>query len=236
MTKQSFFIYLLFGMSVLFLAFVIYDRHRTNTGGKIEKGTQASEAGAPKPVPRPIGPSFTESEGEATAQPARDAADVVAPSDMTPLLRSPTVENWMKEFGYTRGDIVSVQRALRSEGYDETVLNDPGVVLRRLPVRFVASVATSKIVLPAEAAAGAPIAFTLHGTAPSPSFVFTRFDVLVQGNIIRIRAIGHTDGNNEAGSGDEVTLEGKIDPLPPGDYRVEVPELGPAGSGRLVVR
>lgn len=163
-------------------------------------------------------------------------ADVpVSQNDMTPLLRSEIADKWISELGYFQAEIVEAQKEIRAKGYPEESVNDPGIVMRHLPPRHLGSVSIEDISVPADAKAGRPIPFTIRGTAPSPSFNFTHFDVLIQGDVIRIRARGNSDSDTEAGTGSAVTLQGRIDPLPPGTYRVEIPELGPNGSHQIVV-
>ena len=140
----------------------------------------------------------------------------------------------MADFGYTPGDIVRAQRTLREQNARD--INDPNAIMHILPPRHIASLSITGLDVPSEATAGQPIPFTLRGTPPSPSFIFTRFDILVQAPVIRIRAFGHSKGETASGPGDVVERKGRIDPLPAGEYRIEVAELGPAGSFPLVVR
>jgi hypothetical protein len=152
------------------------------------------------------------------------------PDDQTPFLASGLAAQWKRELGYTDEDFVRAQRAMRAEGLTDPVLNDPGVVLRRLPSRHAGGVSITSIDLPRPIPAGQPIPIRITGTAPSPSFRFTHLDTLVQGEVIRIQARGHAEGETEAGPGGPMVIEESLPALPPGNYRIEVPSLGPRGS------
>jgi len=166
---------------------------------------------------------------------SKTAISSIREEDMTPFMKSEIADKWIREMGYSLEDIAAAQKKIMDEGYGPEVVNDPGTIQRKLQPRHILNVSTEEILVPPEAKAGQPIPFTLKGTAPSPTFSFTHFDVLVQGEIIRIRAIGNSDADNEAGPGDGVLLDGQIDPLPPGNYEIVVPELGPMGSFKFIV-
>jgi len=162
--------------------------------------------------------------------------EAVSEADMTPFLRSEIAEKWQRELGYTKAEIAAAQRDIRAQRYPEETVNDPGVIMRHLPPRHTGQVAIEHVTITPQVKTGEPIPFSVTGTAPSPSFQFTHFDVLVQGEVIRVRARGNADGNTENGKGGPVTLDGTIDPLPPGAYRIEIAELGPMGSFPFTVR
>lgn len=154
----------------------------------------------------------------------------VSEADMTPFLRSEIAKKWQRELGYTEAEIAAAQRDIRAQRYPEETVNDPGVIMRHLPPRHIGQVAIERVTIEPQVKTGEPIPFSVSGTAPSPSFQFTHFDILVQGEVIRVRARGNADGNTEDGKGGPVAMNGTIDPLPPGEYRIEIAELGPMGS------
>jgi hypothetical protein len=176
---------------------------------------------------------------------ADDAPSPLAPESLrvdigapVPLIDSPIVEQWMELEGYTRQEILDAQDWLRRDGYSPKEVEDPGNVRRHLPPRHVSSLVPTGLVVPDRAVEGEPITFVLEGRKPDPSFTFTRFIIQQQGPVILIRANGHSDGHMVAafeGEAESVLLPGEIPPLPPGDYRVEILELGPHGSFPLTV-
>lgn len=233
MNKQSVLVY---GAFILALAFLVIVLQKKDEQGAASEGAAVAPATAPSQVT--VMPDAAEVETPAPAG-RRTAMDrepeiAIADEDWTPFLRSAVAEKWMAEFGYSRSDLVRAQRKLRAEHAPD--INDPGAIMRALPVRHVGSLSITALDVPSEASAGKPIAFSLSGRAPSPSFVFSRFETLVQGQIIRIRAVGHSEGETTSGPGDVITLKGQLDPLPAGEYRIEIPDLGPAGSFPLVVK
>ncbi len=163
------------------------------------------------------------------AIPAVLEADGISEADLTPFLRSEIATKWQEELGYTMAQLLEAQQKIRAQRYPEETVNDPGTIMRHLPPRHQGQVSIQSVRVDEVVRAGQPIRFSLEGTAPSPSFRFTRFDISVQPPVVRIRARGHADGETESGAGGTLRLEGSIDPLPPGDYRIEIPELGPLG-------
>lgn len=237
MNKRSIAFYGAFAAAVLFLAFAFYMKGKPEP----ESETVAVPVEVEKAAPlaeesKQEAQAPDESAGRAETKPAapREAEIEITDADRTTFLESPVAEKWIADFGYTRSDIVRAQRKLREQNVAD--INDPSTILRALPPRHVATLSITGLDVPSEAVAGKAIPFTLRGTPPSPSFVFTRFDLLVQSPIIRIRAFGHSEGETASGPGEVMELKGNIDPLPAGEYRIEIPELGPAGSFPLVVR
>jgi hypothetical protein len=231
MTKRSIAMYGGFLAAVGFLAFAVYTRMRPEEAGSSVPGAASLPSPAVQPSTRADGGIEPIQEQRMTPTPERIE---ITDADRTPFLASPVAAKWKAEFGYTDEDLVLAQRKLRAAR--STDINEPGAIMRALPPRHIASISISSLRVPSEAEAGKPIPFTLSGTAPSPSFTFTRFDINAQGEIIRIRAVGHAEGETESGPGKSLALEGEIDPLPAGNYRVEVPELGPNGTFPITVR
>ena len=69
-----------------------------------------------------------------------------------------------------------------------------------------------------------------RGRVPREGFEFLRFRSSVQGPIVRLDAVGFTRMMSEGELDGRTELQGQLDPLPPGHYRVLVAELGPRGS------
>jgi hypothetical protein len=124
---------------------------------------------------------------------------------------------------------------LRLQGYPPHRLDDPGLVRPLLPRRDIVSVNVTNFTVAESASAGTPVPFRLSGVMPDASFSFTRFDIEREGGIIRIRPIGTSSGAVTPGVEIPVDLEGALEPLPPGFYRIEFPELGPKGFFPLVI-
>jgi hypothetical protein len=177
-------------------------------------------------------------------EPAVDPVAETPPAPLAPPVILPPSESkfdsaiaqkWLTEEGYTAQDIAEAQALMRREGIPEDRINDPDLVRRNLLPRVVTSVQISQLVVPEKAAAGAPIRFLLKGAVPAPEFNFVRFDIIRQGEVIRIRALGHSPAFADDPDGSSpamlpVSLEGEIDPLPPGNYRIIIPELGLGGT------
>ena len=157
------------------------------------------------------------------------------PPGYVPLSRSPVAKKWLEEEGITAEDIEVAQDRLRAQGFPAHRLDDPGLVRPFLPRRNVVSVHVKSFEIAERAPAGETVPFRLGGVYPDASFQFVRFEVDVQGEVIRIRPIGHSSGEVAPGVEIPVNLEGALNPLPPGTYRIEFPELGPHGSHTLVI-
>jgi len=243
MNKQTPILYGLLALAIGVVFFLIYQRHKSSV--EVDSGdsvNSTSEALQDQPKLE-ISPDESSQEGT-SEEPEKSEPRVAKPripdvpvseADMTPLLRSEVADKWIKEMGYSQAEILAAQKEIRAQGYPEKSVNDPGIVMRHLPSRHMGSVSIKEINVPTTAKAGEPIPFSVRGTAPSPSFNFTHFDVLVQGQVIRIRARGNSDSDTELGPGGSFAESGNIDPLPPGTYNVEIPELGPMGSHQIVV-
>lgn len=152
-----------------------------------------------------------------------------------PLIDSPVADMWIKEHGVTREDIRVAQDRLRRGGFPDRMVEDPGLVSQFLPRRNVAAVNVRSLTIQGKARSGEPIPFTVEGALPDPSFEFTHFSITREGSVIRIRPIGNSSGDAVPGVEVPVQLKGSLDPLPPGVYHIEFPELGPVGSYELVV-
>ena len=218
-------LYTLLGVATVAVFFLIFNRSRHDEIAP-KHGSEPQPATESKP--RPTAPE-AKNEAVVLADSVR-RNEPVSEADMTPFLRSEIAEKWQRELGYTLAEIAAAQRDIRAQRYPEETVNDPGVIMRHLPPRHMGQVAIERVAIAPTVAAGAPIPFSITGTSPSPSFQFTHFDILVQGEVIRVRARGNADGNTHEGKGGPVTLDGTIDPLPPGTYRIEIAELGPTGS------
>jgi len=152
-----------------------------------------------------------------------------------PLIESPVAKNWMRNEGYSREDIAMAQNRLRKGGFPEHMVNDPNLVRQFLPHRNVNSVHVKGLNIAGKVRSGQPIPFTLDGAYPDASFEFSRFVITRENNVISIRPIGNSSGEPVPGLEIPVTLKGEIEPLEPGIYLIEFPELGPVGSYELIV-
>lgn len=213
-------------VAVVALVVVRWRNNETTTG-----------AGEPVAATEPVvvaAPEVPARTGDGVANPVADAAVPVATgsiseAEMTPFLRSEIAAKWQQELGYTMAQMLEAQQKIRAQRYPEETVNDPGTIMRHLPPRHQGQVSIQSVRVDEVVRTGQPVRFSIEGTAPSPSFTFTRFDINVQPPVVRIRARGHAEGETDAGPGGTVRLDGTIDPLPPGDYRIEIAELGPMG-------
>lgn len=250
MNKAPTFIIALLALAIVIVFSLIIARHRSESPTPVataqpmpEPATPTKAAPTVESKPNAAKSALKSTGGTVIAEKTFDArkkvtvsiADTVSPADMTPFLQSPIAGKWVNELGYTPAQLVEAQKELRKQGAPERTVNDAGAIMRTLPPRHMGSVSITDITIPAQARAGSAIPFTIHGTAPHPTFQFTHVETLIQGSVIRLAARGNSDGDNEAGSGGPVAIKGEIGPLPPGDYHVEIPELGPEGSRALVV-
>jgi len=231
-------------LSLIFVVLIVVLKNQPTVSESTVTDTPASEMSPSITKPEPANESIPTPEtekaptGEGLVDPVvvREELFEISEADMTPFLHTEIAAKWKKELGYTDSEFIQAQRDLRARGFSEDKVNDPGVIMRHLPPRHTGRIRVSEIIVPEFVAAGETIPFTLKGIKPSPSYSFTHFDILVQGKTIRINAIGNSDGDNEAGLGGPVSLNGTLDPLMPGVYRVVVPELGPKGYFRIVVK
>jgi len=168
-----------------------------------------------------------------TASPSAQVPFV--PPGYVPLTQSPVARKWLEEEGITSDDIEVAQERLRLQGYPPNRLDDPGLVRPLLPRRDIVAVNVTNFTMAERASAGSPVPFRLSGVMPDASFSFTRFDIDREGEMIRIRPIGNSSGAIMPGVEIPVDLEGTLEPLPPGTYRIEFPELGPKGLFTLVI-
>jgi len=233
MNKRLVFFYGAFALSLAFVVFAITARNRTAPVSSEAMVSKDLAKAAPMAVHDEKPAELSEREERMPVMPREEDLEITE-ADRTTFLQSPIADKWMTDFGYTRSDIVRAQRKLREQKAPN--INDPGAIMRALPPRHIDTLSITGLDVPTEAKAGHPIPFTLHGRPPSPSFTFARFDTLVQDDIIRIRAFGNSDGEPAREPVDVITVKGQIDPLPAGDYRIEVLELGPNGSFKLAVR
>lgn len=168
--------------------------------------------------------------------PAIDAAAPVMKeprimNDLPPFSTTSLVaQTWMREEGYTVEELLQAQQRARESGVSEEVVNDPGVVRRFLPPRYMTTVQIQELVVPETVRAGEPIPFTIRGRIPQEGFEFLRFRSSMQGPIVRLDALGFTRVMTEGALTGTTELQGQLDPLPPGLYRVVIAELGPRGS------
>jgi len=152
-----------------------------------------------------------------------------------PLSESPVAKKWRDEEGITAEDIELAQQRVRTQGYPARFLDDPELVRSFLPRRDVVAVNVTAYSIPDRAPANLSVPFRVSGVYPDASYTFTRFEIERQQDTIRIRPIGDSSGEVMPGVEVPVDLDGSLDPLPPGTYRIEFPELGPEGQHTLVI-
>lgn len=243
MNKQTPILIGLLALAIGVVFFLIFQRHRTSGVDESGQSTNTPSVAIKEQPMLETEPADSEPTNLAVELETNVVREIkpripdvpVSEADMTPLLRSEVADKWVRELGYSQAEIVQAQKEIRAQGYPEKSVNDPGIVMRHLPPRHLGSVSIEEITVPTTARAGQPIPFSVRGTTPSPTFNFTHFDVLVQGQVIRIRARGNSDSDTELGPGGSFFESGNIDPLPAGTYHVEIPELGPMGSHQIVV-
>jgi len=164
------------------------------------------------------------------------ATDTNSVPGFIPLIESAVAKNWMRNEGYSKEDIATAQNRLRKGGFPDHMVNDPNLVRQFLPHRNVNSVLVKGLNIAGKVRAGEPIPFTLDGAYPDASFEFSRFVITRENNVISIRPIGNSSGEPVPGLEIPVSLKGEIEPLPPGVYHIDFPELGPVGSYELIVQ
>jgi hypothetical protein len=202
-------------------------RNADSVSGNAASETAPSPVAITSPEALPRSAEAAPAIDQASADPV--AMDGISEAEMTPFLRSEIATKWQQELGYTMAQMLEAQQKIRAQRYPEETVNDPGTIMRHLPPRHQGQLSIRSVQVDEVVRTGQPIRFSVEGTAPSPSFTFTRFDINVQPPVVRIRARGHADGETDSGAGGTMRMEGTIDPLPPGDYRIEIPELGPMG-------
>ncbi len=152
-----------------------------------------------------------------------------------PLKDSPVARKWRQSEGVTVEDIETAQQRMRNRGFPEARLDDPGLVRQFLPRRNIVAVNVTDISISERAVSGSPVPFRISGVYPDASYRFSHFDMIRDGEVIRIRPIGESSGDVTPGMEIPVSFDGALDPLPPGEYIVEFPEAGPTGTRRLVI-
>lgn len=186
-----------------------------------------TEPARPAPTPKPIEPEIP------AAPTAAEAAEeeTVTMDDLPPTSFALTLiaKKWMEEEGYTLAELAEAEQKARDAGLSQELINY-GEVRRFLPPRYMNSVQIDTVSVPKTVKAGEPIPFTVRGRTPGEGFEFLRFNTVVQGPIVRINPLGFTREPTEGAMTAPVTLEGTLDPLPPGEYKFFVPELGPNGT------
>ncbi|MCB1102488.1 MAG: hypothetical protein KDL10_08990, partial [Kiritimatiellae bacterium] len=190
--------------------------------------TQATNT-APAPISVPVARLDTPPEPEPKISEIEDAP---AMNDLTPTPFSTSIvaQKWMEEEGYTMEELLLAQQKARESGLSEDLVNDAGVVRRHLPTHYMGPVQIDEVILPATTKAGASIPFTVRGRTPGEGFEFLRFNTTVQGSVIRINGLGFTRDPTEGVMTETTELQGEIPPLPPGEYKVFIAELGPNGT------
>lgn len=204
----------------------------TNDSSTMDADATIEPEAAPATVVAPLTRSETTSPMITASSPSQPP---FVPLGYVPLAKSPVAQQWLKEEGVTPDDIVVAQERLRLQGYPPHRLDDPGLVRPFLPRRDIVSVNVTNFSVAERAASGTKVPFRLSGVMPDASFSFTRFDIEREGEIIRIRPIGNASGAVTPGVEIPVDLEGALEPLPPGTYQIEFPELGPKGFFPLVI-
>lgn len=214
---------------VLLMGWLIFSRS-SRPGETTSEPILSGEA---QPVAQPITVPVTRVDSPvqpAAPQPKPSEAPTMIDRTPTPFSTSAIAQQWMEEEGYTLDEILLAQQKAREAGLSENLLNDPGVVRRHLPTHYMGPVQIDEVLLPATTKAGSPVPFTVRGRTPGQGFEFLRFNTTIQGSVIRINGLGFTRDPTEGVMTDTAELQGEIPPLPPGEYKVFIAELGPNGT------
>lgn len=192
-------------------------------------------------VPTPAAPVVA-----STATPTPTPASVQAPSALTPtpavvpspvlpagantpsappvpLDASPVAAYWQEQYGITAEDIRQTLDRLRAEGVPDHILRDAGAVFVHLPRRNIHAVTIGTLDLPATATAGEPVPYRLTGRLPDASHAFTHLQVTRIDDRLVLQPLGTRSGEPAPGIEVPVELDGALDPLPAGRYRIEYP-------------
>jgi hypothetical protein len=136
---------------------------------------------------------------------------------------SPVAAYWLEQYGITAEDIRQTLERLRAEGVPEHILRDAGAVFVRLPRRNVHAVTIGTLELPAAVVAGEPVPYRLTGRLPDASHTFTHLAATRIDDRILLQPLGTRSGDPAPGIEVPVELDGELEPLPPGRYRIEYP-------------
>lgn len=162
--------------------------------------------------------------------PAASSTPPVAPITLDV---SPIADYWREQYGITAEDIRQTLERLRAEGVPEHILRDAGAVFVRLPRRNVHAVTIGTLDLPVTATAGEPVPYRLTGRLPDASHAFTHILVTQFDDRLVLQPLGTRSGEPAPGIEVPVELDGALDPLPAGRYRIEYPGQ-PANEERFL--
>lgn len=177
-----------------------------------------------------------------TRAPSQSVTGVAA--DMDPDLavflsddfkRTSVHERWVGQ-GVTDDDLASALAWMKDQGFTGAQLRDPALVSQFLPARNTEPVFVEEISLPATAAAGQPVPFTVKANFPSPAYTFEKWEIRPDGARIVVRPVGSKVGTPVAAVIVPVSLEGSIPGLSPGEYVVRFEAIGEPVEKNLTVQ
>jgi hypothetical protein len=180
------------------------------------RATNSGQVAAPVTASPPATPT-----GPDIARPDRDLATFLDPS----FAATETARRW-KKYGVGDSDIAAALERMRQRGFSGAQLRDAGLVEQFLPARNIEPVFLRSVAMPTNAAAGAPVPFTVRASFPTPAHSFERWDIAVEGTTVTVRPVGSRSADPAAAVVVPVDLTGELPPLSPGQYHVRFAAIG----------
>ena len=149
--------------------------------------------------------------------------------------RTSVHERWVGQ-DVTDADIGAALAWMKDQGFTGAQLRDPSLVSQFLPAHNIEPVYVDEISLPATAAAGQPVPFTVKANFPSPAYTFEKWEIRPDGARIVVRPVGSKVGTPVAAVIVPVSLDGSIPGLSPGDYTVRFEAIGEPVERQLTIR
>ncbi len=236
------------GMAIIGLLWLapvaIREEHQTSEA--VQAAAQQAKTGLATSVSPPRQAAADPALAVPGTQPAASSTAIPAsaPAPATPgaaidqpvsLEASPVAAYWREQYGITAEDIRQTLDRLRAEGVPEHILRDAGAVFVRLPRRDVHAVTIGTLELPATAISGEPVPYRLTGRLPDASHAFTHMKVTRTEDRIVLQPLGTRSGEPAPGIEVPVELDGELEPLPAGRYRIEYPGQSPTEERLLLV-
>ena len=234
-------------MLISVVGLITYFMSRTiDSGGQLSEPPHVGEVAKESQLGRTPAPAFQPAHLDVTRSPEAKVApgmltsleklDPVAYPMLVPaFFETRIAKEWLRQ-GVTVEDIQKATDRLREQGLSGPALLDPGLIGQFLPAREIQPVYIKKVNLPPNALSGVPIPFLVEANFPDPSFIFDRWNVILDGSVIVLEPIGSKSGNPVAAIVVPVDLEGELPGLPPGDYTIRVTGLGTEIEASLSVQ